>query len=335
MSTSQPVKIGLIGAGSIANPHVNGYLEIPDRATITAVADVSAENAKRRADQAGGASIFEDYHELIANADVDAVDICLPHHLHADAIITAANSGKHILCEKPLCITPAEADTVTKAVRDNGVTLMCAHNQLFLAPVAKAHELIHSGALGTIYELRTTDSFYNANLDKDMGWRGSLATAGGGELIDTGYHPTYLLLHLATDVPVEVTAMTSRHRLNMEGEDSAQVLVRFADGSVGNIVTSWAYIPPTTIEKFSAVGEKGALWSDGRSLHYKIGNQTTRLDFPAVNAFAAEIADFITCITEGRRPINTEEEGVHVLKVILGAYKSVEEKRIVALADLT
>ena len=110
--------------------------------------------------------------------------------------------------------------------------------------------------------------------------------------------------------------------------------VRFSDNSVGNIVTSWAYRPASVTERFSVVAEKGSLWSDGKSLSYRVDNETTTLDFPPVDAFAAEIADFITCVREGRRPINTEEEGVHVLKVILGAYESVKEKRVVTLADL-
>ncbi|REF37932.1 Gfo/Idh/MocA family protein [Thermasporomyces composti] len=329
------VNVGLIGCGGISNPHVRGYLEIPDKAKVTAVADVVEANARARAEQVGGAQIFSDYRELIATAGVDAVDICLPHHLHADAIIAAAEAGKHILCEKPLCISTEEADKITKVVQDTGVTLMCAHNQLFMPPVAKARELIQSGALGKVYELRTTDSFFNRGLHADMGWRGSLETAGGGELIDTGYHPTYLLLHLATAEPVEVVAMTSRHRLTMEGEDSAQVLVRFADGSVGNIVTSWAYIPSSNTEKFSVVGEHGTLWSDGRTLYHRtIDGQLTTVEFPEVNTIKAEVADFISCITEGRRPLNTEVEGVHVLKVILGAYASVREKRVISLADL-
>jgi predicted dehydrogenase len=128
--------------------------------------------------------------------------------------------------------------------------------------------------------------------------------------------------------------MTSRHRLPMEAEDSAQVLVRFADGSVGNIVTSWAYKPATITERFSLVAEKGSMWSDGKSLSYKIDEQTTTLDFPTVETFAAEVADFAACVAEKRRPINTEVEGINVLKVILGAYKSTEEKRIVSLSDI-
>src|SRR5699024_12818716 len=85
-------------------------------------------------------------------------------------------------------------------------------------------------------------SFYNDFDPESMGWRANAATSGGGELIDTGYHPTYLMLHLAGAVPPSAFAMLSTHRLKvMEGEDSAQVLVRFDSGAVGRLVPSWAY----------------------------------------------------------------------------------------------
>ena len=89
---------------------------------------------------------------------------------------------------------------------------MCSHNQLFLPAVAKAREMIEGGLLGKVYEARTTDIFINSGLSaKTIGWRGARSTAGGGELIDTGYHPTYLLLHLVGSEPVQVTAMLARH----------------------------------------------------------------------------------------------------------------------------
>jgi predicted dehydrogenase len=334
--TSMTISIGLIGCGGITATHIRGYLRIPEQVKVAAVSDVVAENAEKRAAEVGDAEVYSDYHEMIARANIDAVDICLPHHLHKDAIVAAANAGKHILCEKPLCLTVAEALEVEQAIKANGVTLMCAHNQLTLPPVAKARQMIDEGIFGAIYELRTTDSFYHTFDPTSIGWRGQRAMIGGGELIDTGYHPTYLLLYLANSEPIEVTAMLSKHRLAfMDGEDSAQVLVRFKDGAVGNIVTSWAYEPAPITEKFSFVAEKGSAYSNGKDLCYKLrGTELQKIEFPAVDTFVEEIKDFVTCLQEKSRPVNTEAEGINVLKVILGAYKSVEEKRTVILADM-
>ncbi len=330
------ISIGLIGCGGITATHIRGYLRIPEQVKVTAVSDVVAKNAETRAQEVGGAEIFSDYNEMIAKANIDAVDICLPHHLHKDAIVAAARAGKHILCEKPLCLTVEEAHEVEQAIKESGVTLMCAHNQLTLPAVAKVRQMIDEGIFGKVYEIRTTDSFYHKFDPSSIGWRGHRAMIGGGELIDTGYHPTYLLLYLANSEPTEVTAMLSKHRLEfMDGEDSAQVLVRFKDGAVGNIVTSWAYEPAAITEKFSIVAEKGYAYSEGTNLHYKIrGGELQKIELPGVDTFAEETKDFINCLQEKRRPVNTEVEGINVLKVILGAYKSVEEKRTIVLENL-
>jgi predicted dehydrogenase len=332
-------RIGIIGAGGIAQAHLHGYGQVADQARVTAIADVDVEAARRFADRAGDAAVFTDYNELVASPLVDAVDICLPHHLHAPAIIAAAEAGKHVLCEKPLCVSLAEADAVAAAVASSGITLMCAHNLLFLPPVRPARELIREGRLGSVYVGRATDSFCSPMDAATAGWRAERATAGGGELLDTGYHPTYLLLHLVDSEPVEVAAMLSRHRLDfLDGEDSAQVLVRFADGAVGSIETSWAYEPADSTEVFSVVGDRGSLWSDGRSLRFKErGGEPVVIVEPGdgdPETYTLEVIDFVSCLRTGRRPLNTEVEGIEVLKVILAAYASAEQGRIVALADV-
>jgi len=197
--------------------------------------------------------------------------------------------------------------------------------------------MVRDGRLGKVYGARTTDIF-SLTIDPDrLGWRARRATSGGGELIDTGYHPTYLLLHLIDSAPVKVAAILSRHRLEiLEGEDSATVLIEFADGTVGTIVTSWAYEPAGCTERFSIVGEAGSLWSDGRALYHKPrgGEQMVVQESGGeTDTYAAEVVDFIACLVEGRRPINTEVEGVNVLKVILGAYASAEHGEIVELKN--
>jgi predicted dehydrogenase len=329
------IKVGLIGAGGIATAHIHGYREHSDRIRVTAVADAVERTAADRAGELG-ATPYTDYRQMLEIEELDAVDICLPHHLHRDAIVAAAEAGKHILCEKPLCLTAQEAADVKAAVSAAGVTLMCAHNQLFLPAVAKAKELLDAGTIGTVYEVRTTDSFYNDFDPSTMGWRASAATSGGGELIDTGYHPTYLLLHLAGGAPVEATAMLSTHRLKfMEGEDSAQVLVRFDNGVVGQLVTSWAYQPAAVTERFSAVGELGALHSDGNSLTIRLrSGEVSTIELEPVNTFVAEIGHFADSLLGKTRPLHTEEEGIAVLGILLAAYEGARSKTIAPVLSL-
>src|SRR3954452_14699101 len=120
MSTAEgTIRVGLIGAGGIAGAHVKGYLENPETTVLVAVADPVQENAQRRADLAG-ATTYASYLDMLRDADIDAVDICLRHHLPKDAIAAAERSGTHILCEKPLCLTEEEAAEVKAAVEENG-----------------------------------------------------------------------------------------------------------------------------------------------------------------------------------------------------------------------
>ena len=323
------IKVGVLGGGGILDAHIRGYRAYADAIEVIAVADVVEETAQRRAAELGAAA-YTDFRQMILEADLDAVDICLPHYLHAEAILAAAQAGKHILCEKPLCLTVQQAEQVQLAVNTAAVTLMCAHNQLHLPAVTKAKQLLDEGRLGTVYEVRTTDSFYNDFDPQNMGWRATTATSGGGELMDTGYHPTYLMLHFAGGSPVEATALLSRHRLRfMEGEDSAQVLVRFDNGVVGQLVTSWAYDPPPGTERFSVVGEQGSLRSDGRSLTVTLrGSSSQTYDFEDVDTYVSEIGHFAECLRSGTRPLHTEKEGIDVLCLILAAYEGARSRTI-------
>jgi predicted dehydrogenase len=330
------IKVGLIGGGGIVDAHIRGYRAYADLIEVAAVADVIDDTARRRAAELGAAA-YTDFRQMILEADLDAVDICLPHHLHAEAIVSAAQAGKHILCEKPLCLTVEQANQVQQAVSTAGVTLMCAHNQLFLPAVTTARQLLDQGILGTVYEVRITDTFYNDFNPQNMGWRATAATSGGGELMDSGYHPTYLMLHLADGSPVEATALLSRHRLRfMDSEDSAQVLVRFDNGIVGHLVTSWAYDPPPGTERFSVVGERGSLHSDGTSLTVTLrGSGSQTYDFEAVDSYVSEIGHFADCLRSGTRPLHTEREGIDVLCLILAAYEGARSRTIAPVFRLS
>ena len=333
------LRIGMIGCGGIADAHLSGYLALPDRVRITAVCDVDEDRAGVAAAKAGGARIYDSFEDLVRDGDVDAVDICLPHHLHSPAIAAAAQRGKHVLCEKPLCTTPAEALTVRDAVRSSGITLMCAHNQLYEPAIAHARDLLREGVLGDIYLARTTDCFRADRTAEQWGWRREVRTMGGGELIDTGYHPTYTLLYLlglADQRPVEVTSLLGRHRQAvLEGEDTAHVLVRFSGGAIGQILTSWAFPFPSGSYSFHLVGEKGELFGGKSSVTFRpIGGEETSTTFEQLNSYHAQLPHFVDSVERGTRPLQNEEDGIDVLNLILAAYESAASKRTVSFPTL-
>ena len=317
------IRVGLIGGGGIADAHIRGYSACADTLIPAGVADVVPEVATRRAAELDCAA-YTDYREMIESAELDAVDVCLPHHLHADAIVTAADAGRHVLSEKPLCLTLDEAERIRAAVERNGVTLMCAHNQLFLPSVAHAIELLGAETLGRLYQVGVSDCFFNDFDPLNMGWRASAVTSGGGELIDTGYHPTYLMLQLAGGLPVEVVAMLATHRLTFaEGEDSAQVLVRFDNGVLGELATSWAFDPPPVTPRFSVIGERGTMHGTDTELTLTLrGEQSQTVRFDPVDTYVAEMRHFADSLAAGTRPVHTEQEGIAVLQMILAAYTS-------------
>src|SRR5436190_4666653 len=223
------VRVGLIGSGGISAAHGKGFIKYADKIKCVALCDVSADNLKKRSEQLGGVERqFSDWKVMLKemSSEIDAVDICLPHHLHGPAIIDAAAAGKHIICEKPMCTSLEEADRIADAVKKSGVTYMSAHNQLFMPVVQEAKRMLEAGEIGKIMWLRSQDCFRaggdSGNAFKNS-WRANLKTQGGGELIDTGYHPSYRLLYLAGSPAADIKAQMGRYAQRIEGEDTAAV----------------------------------------------------------------------------------------------------------------
>ena len=319
-----PLRVGLIGGGGIADEHIRGYRAHADRIVVAAVADLDAATAARRAAELGAAP-FADVDALLAGADVDAIDICLPHHLHKDAIVAAARAGKHVLCEKPLCLTAAEAAEVRAAVAEAGITLMCAHNQLFLPAVAAAKALLAGGALGTVYEVRTTDSFHN-DFDPDVdGLAGERRHERRRRADRHGLSP------LLPDAPPRGRRAGGGHRDALHAPAAVHGGRGLRAGP--RALRQRRRRPPGDELGLRPGAGDGALLGrrrarlaaqrrDDAHARAAVGrDRRPRRSIP-VDMFAAEIGHFADCLLEGRRPLHTEHEGIEVLGLILAAYES-------------
>lgn len=147
---------------------------------------------------------------------------------------------------------------------------------------------------------------------------------GGGELIDTGYHPSYRLLFLAGAEPVTVAAALGRYRHEqLEGEDTATVLTQFADGVTGLVRTSWAMELPHGHHQIHVTGERGQLFGTGGDLYFRPSRakEPCHYALPQVDTFAAEVNHFVECIEQKKTPIQSYKDGIAVLRMIRRAYE--------------
>lgn len=319
------VRLAIIGCGGISAVHAAGAVKHRDKIEVTALCDTVEKNLKSRSEQLGGVRAqFADWRKMLQEmgGEIDAVDICLPHHLHASAILDAVAAGKHVMCEKPMCIDLDEADRIVEAVRKAGITYMSAHNQLFLPVVQEAKRLIDSGEIGVVRWLRSQDCFFAGGNNPFAGsWRASLKSQGGGELIDTGYHPTYRLLFLAGAPVTAVRGAMGRFAQAIEGEDTASVQVRFANGAIGEILTSWAFALPHGTHQIHVLGSKGEIYGSGGDLYviHSGDGEPKKQSLPGGDTFGDQMAHFADCLLSGTRPLHAAEEGRDVLRVILKA----------------
>src|SRR5579871_5486142 len=179
------LNVAIVGCGDISGRHVAAYRHHAERARVAACCDTVRARAEQAAAQAGedAPEIFTDYAALLADPAIEAVDLCLPHHLHAEATVAAARAGKQILCEKPLAITTEECDRMIAAARTAGVILMHGEPMRTAANVEKAAELVRAGSIGKLVGLQATFTYWQrAELNTE--WRGRHAQSGGGYLMD-------------------------------------------------------------------------------------------------------------------------------------------------------
>ena len=343
------LRVGIVGAGGIAGEHAIGWQANAPRGEIVAVADVTLERAQGLADRftGGRARVYQDYEALLADAEVDAVDICLPHDLHTAAIVAAARAGKAILCEKPLSTTLDDASLIEAALRETGVVFMAAHNQLFQPSLIEARKLLAAGALGRPFVLRTIEAFQHrdfrlGNVATHLGsgespwaWRIDPRRMGGGTVIDTGWHATYRLLALADDRPVEVAAMTDRFYVHdLPAEDTGLLLVRFAAGAIGQVFTSWACAPVGNWQ-FEVMAENGSLAGGARKLVHQLHGWPVAAErgLEPVHTVTAEIAHFLDVVQRGAPNLAPFEQGARALQLTTAAYRAATERRTMALPE--
>jgi UDP-N-acetyl-2-amino-2-deoxyglucuronate dehydrogenase len=330
------LRVGLIGAGGISRAHIPGYLQCRDRAVVTAIADANEAAAVAAQRALGGGTVYGAWQELLEHGEVDAVDVCLPHDLHAPVAVAAAELGKHVLVEKPIARTLQEADEMVAAADRAGVILMVCHDRRYHPQFARIKALLEEGAIGTPLCLRLDHNQY-IRLRPEH-WIFQKERLGGGAVMSCLTHQFDLMRWYGGDV-ARVGGLSLTMPERMEGEIIGIVPMRFTSGAIGDSVINW---------NMQGRGLPGGLWyelvwlsgTEGNlhnwnGLHVlRHGEQAERYEAVSVEEGTGHpraIAHFIDCAREGREPLTNGREGRAALEVALAAYQSEHSGRFVDL----
>jgi UDP-N-acetyl-2-amino-2-deoxyglucuronate dehydrogenase len=329
------LRFGLIGCGRIAPHHVNAIRTLP-AAELTAVADIIEDRAYRFADDYG-ADPYLNYHDLLERPDIDIVCICTPSGLHAQMAIDAANAGKHIIVEKPMALSLADADAMIAAAKANNVKLCVAFQNRYNPPIKDLRAAVESGRLGRLLLGNATVRWYRAQEYYEDGWHGTLAMDGGGALMNQSIHHVDALIWLMGQPVESVFAYTATLAHRMEAEDTVVAAIRFSSGALASIEASTITFPTDLEGSLTLLGERGSVKIGGVALNrkefWKLDGELDR-EAEILSANQADplsvygtshphvFADFAAAIRNNTDTYINGDDGRRALAVVLAVYES-------------
>ncbi len=341
------IKIALIGAGNIANSHLEAYQKIDD-AEICAICDVNEENLNKTADRFNIEKRYTDVDEMLkACPELDAADVCVWNINHAPCAIKALNAGLNVICEKPMAYSAKDAIEMKEAADKNGKLLMIGFVMRFMDEGIIAKDFIDKGYIGDIYYAKAQ---YVRRHGNPGGWFGDKARSGGGPVIDLGVHVLDLTRYLmGNPKPVSVYATTFHklgnrpHLKNNVGwvapdstpedvctvEDFGSALIRFDNGAVTSLECSYDLNTGVSIANKILYGTKGGLdLTNGVKIYTECNDFLADISVKTDgykehnDGFVAELSHFVDCIKNGTECRAKAEDGIAIMQILDAIYES-------------
>ena len=340
------VGVGLIGSQFVSSIHAEALRACP-QAEIRAVASPSAGHARAFAERFAIARHFTDYADMLARPDIDMVVVGAPNDIHCRVTLDAAAAGKHVVMEKPLCLNLADADRMIAACRQANVKLMYAEELCFAPKYVRLKKLLDSGALGRPTLVKQSEKHDGPHADHF--W--NVDRSGGGVTMDMGCHAVEFFRWMLGRPPIKsvyAQMSTSVHGEKTRGEDNAILILEFEGGVTAIAEESWtkpggmddraevygthgvAYadlLHGNAIETYSAVGYDYAVEKAGSTKGWSFTIYEEAWNY----GFHGEMAHFVDCVQNDRKPLVTGEDGRAVLEVLMAAYESARTGGKVAL----
>jgi UDP-N-acetylglucosamine 3-dehydrogenase len=349
-----PFGVAVFGCGGVSSGHFSAYAQHPQVELVAAV-DVRAELAQSAARKWGASRSYDSVQVALADRDVQVVDLCLPHDLHAPIAIQAMEAGKHVFVEKPIANTLAEADAMIAVAREHGVMLMVDQTKRYQNRHRRIKELLDAGYIGdpilvkSAYPQDITYAWQHMEPKRRQTyWKHD------GVISGIGIHSLDLLRWLIGEI-AEVQAFVSTTDLiesQRQTEDTGIVMLRFANGCIGEATVSYVLRDPRMASSWDLMpleiyGRDGSLTMDrddqislfSDKLSQDAGRGVVQIETrPPVGAprlpaegMAGAIAHLVECLATGARPLTDGSDARRSLEVVEAAYRSVRERRAISL----
>lgn len=331
---SRKIKLGVIGAGEFAAFHLNGICHA-ENAEAIAICDVDIEKAQEKAAQFHVERVYQDYHELLACEDIEAVTLPLPDQLHKQITIDALRAGKHVLCEKPMALSMEDCREMIEAAKETGKLLMIGQIGRYTPHFNTAIEMINNGEIGELFFVESEYAHDYSAIGGAGGWR---VTPERHAIIGGGCHAVDLLRRIAGN-PEEVFAYANHKILtDWPVDDCTVAVMKFPNNVIGKVMCSIGCKRRYTMRTV-LYGSEGTLivdtklpyitmYKDSFTEDEQMGKrkqQEISLDIPIKmvdHNFQGEVSDFCNAIIEGRLVECTGEEGAVTVAACMAIVES-------------
>jgi glucose-fructose oxidoreductase len=334
---NRKIRYAVVGLGHIAQVAVLPAFKTANNSELAAIVSGEPEKQEKLRKQYRLERVYS-YHDYErALAEVDAVYLALPNHLHREYAVRAAQARVHVLCEKPMAVTEEECQAMIDAAHENGVKLMIAYRLHFEAGNLEAIRLAQDGTLGNLRFF--TSEFAQQVAEGNIRLSVSVSE-GGGPVYDMGVYCINAARYLFRDEPIEVFATTANNGESrfQKVEEMASVVMRFPEDRIATFTCSFG---AADISRYTLIGTKGLLMADPAyeyALAIKhqltVDGKTKTRRFPKRDQFAAEIAYFSDCVLNDKEPEPSGLEGLADVRVVQAIYRSASNNRSVDLPAL-
>ena len=323
---------GIVSTGRAADVLMGPAVNAEPDSRVAAVYSRDPARAQAYASNHGADHAYTSYEEMLHDPAVDVVYIASPNALHAQQALQAAAAKKHVYCEKPLALNPADARRVTAACREAGVQLGVNFQTRHYAANQEAVRLIRGGAIGDV-KVMQIESCASANPLK--GWRTDPELAGMGAVNNIAVHPLDLARYLANSEATEVVAFTNVGKSD-QLETTALIMVRFANGALAYINGSQEVPNPRAdMEVYGSAGRITGHSTTRPFLEGELlvlsGGEETSTPFDTKDGFQRAVAAFNRSVIDGTEPNPSGEDGVKSVELVDAITRSARTGAVVSL----